>query len=39
MTIRIIDAPEFKVAEQVDPQEMAEGLLVTVPLAEVTDNV
>ena len=38
MTMSTIVVPLFKVAEQVVPQEIAEGLLVTVPFAEVTDR-
>ena len=39
ITISTIEVPLFKVAEHVEPQDIAEGLLVTVPFAEVTDRV
>ena len=39
ITVSIIEVPLFKVAEQDEPHEIAEGLLVTVPFAEVTERV
>jgi hypothetical protein len=36
--VKITDTPELKLAEQADLQIIPEGLIVTVPLADVTDR-
>ena len=39
VAFNVTDAPELNVAEHVEPQEIPEGLLVTVPLGELTESV